>query len=171
MNWLFTHLYRLFFYVSVYANSPFGGHDWPRWRKHRKTLFHRPLSPEECVESIEAPPERANVVADVIQTIATQFGLPVSVLRRSDRFGHELYLPSKLLQYDAEETILLHIYDLPVKQGQDYLDYHMEAVEYDFCLHLYEEHGIASDQDRPSTLDGLRVEDVIGAMVSYECRI
>jgi len=121
------------------------------------------------VTSIEVPKERTTVVANVIDQITTGFDLPVDVIRRSDRFGQDLCLPTKMLQRDAEVGILWQLLSQYDQERDVDMDFgRADEVMLDFLRRLHVEHGITTDQERRHIFGGLRVEDVIDAFIRYE---
>ena len=107
---------RRFLIIWVFINCPF--REWPKWQKHHQELMRRTHDPN-CAIAIEARKEAGiihQMVKDITKDIADHFGLPVELLRQSDRFGQELYLPSRL-QRNVEGEIFGLIDDLFEEQG------------------------------------------------------
>ena len=91
----------------------------------------------DCAAYIETRTE-SEFVRQIVQDIADQFGLPLELLRLSDRFGQELYLPSKYLRRDAEDQI------------------------FELIILLREEHDmLPPETPLPDSLNGLSVKQVI----------
>ena len=125
---------RIFFVIHVffYCSLP----EWPKWRKHYRELMRRPPSPE-CAAWVETRKEK-EMARPLVRDIADQFGLPLELLRLTDRFGEELYLPPKYPRRDAHAAIF-ELIDL-----------------------LFEEHGVQSRfASLPKSLEGVSVQQIL----------
>jgi len=137
---LATWMARILFIIWVFFNCPL--REWPKWRKHHRGILRRQCIPD-CTVIAETRGKSGDtrkekeIIHEVVEYTSMTFGIPQELLRQSDRFGHELYLPH-YLQSNAEGEIFGLIDD------------------------LFEEHDIQSRlEEFPGPLRGMSLKQVI----------
>jgi len=138
--WMIVRLPMPFFTIKVFCNCP--AREWSKWRRHHRELLQRPYLPERAItlepqEKTGEIRKETEIVRLIVEDIAREFGVPLELLRPSDRFGQELYLPHGL-QGSAECNIFGLL---------------------DLCFYM---HGIESRlEEFPGRLRGMSVKEVI----------